>query len=370
MLTLSVLFLASFMLLFIGRLPHFTNLFDLFILSSVVFFKTNRKQLIISLCLVLYVGYHTVYVLNVYSSSYLRDLFLSIKFIIYFIILLFISKRMLISVESYKKGVEILLVFFISKYLIARVLGDSRPPLYTENNFELCALSILYLAYVFLGGASKLKFALVAAIIIISGSRSAVLGLVVLYVYQFKPFSGMSLSQIIKIAFLGIVGVLAAFILLARMGSNGLESIDRFVFMLVFIDNVSLWGVKELLLGNPPLTPLLPESCNQLSFYKVLFSKANENVCYPLILHSFWLRVVLEHGLLIVPFIFITLSIILKSKGFNNRFCLYCFSLIAINGLSVSAFSSSLIILSLVIIALLEPVNELEGYFSQELNKI
>lgn len=363
-LVLCLLFVTSFLLLLVGRLPNFTNLFDLFVLSSVVFFKTNRKQIVLASLLLLYVTYHVFYVLNFYTVAHLRDLALSLKFVIYFIILLLISRRMIISVESYKKVVELLLVLFIVKYIITRIFGDSRPPLFTENNFELCALSVLYLAYVFLGGASKFKFVLISFIIIISGSRSAVLGLVILYVYQFNPFSGMSFVQIVKMLFLIIIAALATLIMLSRMGSSGLESIDRFVFMLVFIDNVSVWGIKELLIGNQPLTPLLPESCSQLNFYKDLFSRVDGKVCYPLILHSFWLRVVLEHGLVVVPFIYIMLSTILKTKGFDNRFCFYCFSLVAVNGLSVSAFSSSVVILSLVVLALLEPVKELKGYFS------
>lgn len=360
---LTVAFLASLGLFIVGVSIDFTAYFDIFIILSLVFFKTSREMLICALLLIAYTFYHVWYVVYYYEFSYLRDLLISLKFIIYFIIIALICKREIISIEHFKTGFEIVFLFFLIKYAIGRAMGDHRPPLYTENNFEICFLSLLYMFYVYLGASSKFKFLLFVLVILLSGSRSGILGLAAIYVYQFKPFSGMSLMQIVKISILALLGLVVVAVFLARMTEGGFQEIDRYVFMLVFFENVQNWGVQELIVGNPPLTPLLEESCQRLNFYQVLFSKANEGACYPVILHSFWLRSIMEHGILFLLIIYFFIRKILMIKGVNNRDAFFCFSLVAINGLSVSAFSSSLIVFAFVLICLLESVKDLEGTF-------
>lgn len=348
-----VCFLLSTSFYILGIELYFTILFDAFIFSSLIFFKTSRKGTFILLGLGSYLFYHLAYVYINFGTTHFRDLFLSIKFVLYFIILISIYRRQLLSAELFSKYFNVLLFMFLIKYVIARALGDSRPPLFTENNFEMCFLSVLYITYVYVNGSSKLKFFLLLIVVVLSGSRSAILGLLIIYIYQFKPFSSINLYQFIRLLSLGVVGFIVILVVLSRMGSSGLEGVDRYIFLLVFIDNIYDWGVKEFLFGNSPLTPLKAGSCQQLSFYQSLFSRSSEGVCYPVILHLFWFRVILEHGVVIVILSSLLIFYVLRQKGFNTRYALFCIALISVNGLSVSAYSSSIIFFSLVIISLL-----------------
>ncbi|WP_404393196.1 hypothetical protein [Pseudoalteromonas phenolica] len=354
----ALCFLFSFTFYLVGVELYFTFVFDLLIFSSIFLFKTTRGFTLIVIFLLAYISYHFLYVHYFFGSAHFRDLLLSLKFILYFTILSGLVKREIVSVEYFSKGFLFLMGFFLVKYSMAHIMGDRRPPLYTENNFEMCFLSVLYLVYVFFGKSNGWKFILFSLVIVLSGSRSAILCLVLIYLYQFRPFYKINLIQLLKLGALFVIGSLALLIIMSRMTSGGLEGVDRYVFFMVFVENLSGWGLKELLLGNSPLTPLTPASCEQLSYYQSLFSRVSDGVCYPLILHLFWLRVFLEHGLLVILILCILTICILKSKGFDNRAAFFTLGIISVNGLSVSAFSSSIIFFSLIVIVLMKPLHE------------
>lgn len=361
-LTTSAIFIVCFLLslsfYLLGVELYFTFVFEILIFMSVLLFRTTKSSSIIIFVILSYALYHIFYVYYFYDSSYFRDLFLSLKFVFYFLILCCVFRREIISESYFSRGFVFLMLFFLIKYLVAHAMGDRRPPLYTENNFEMCFLSVLYLVYVYLGKSNGWKFTLFLIVIVLSGSRSAILCLVLLYLYQFRPFYKVSLLQLVKLVALCFIGVVALFIIMSRMTSGGLEAVDRYIFLMVFIDNLSDWGIKEYFFGNSPLTPLTAASCQQLTYYQSLFSENNQGVCYPVILHLFWFRVILEHGLLMVLSIFALVFQILKSKGIDNRGVFFCMAIISVNGLSVSAFSSSIIFFSLIIIALMKPLNK------------
>lgn len=349
----TLCFVLAYVFSLLGTELFFTFIFDLLILSSIVFFKTTRLGLILIFSLTLYLLYHIYFTYFEYGGGAFRDLFLSVKFLIYFVILISVCKRSVIEPEDVSKGIKILFVFFLIKYISAHLMGVSRPPLYTENNFEMCFLSVIYFINVYIGKANRKTFFIFLLIIILSGSRSAILGLLLIYIYQFKPFTGLSIKQILRLCFFSIVGLIALGVIISRMTVDGLEGVDRYVFLLIFLENLSDWGVKEYLIGNSPLTPLSSTSCQQLLYYKDLFSKNLQGVCYPLILHLFWLRVIMEHGFLMIIIIAALTYYVLRTKGIDNRGSLFCIGIVSVNGLSVSAFSSSIVFFSLIIIGLM-----------------
>lgn len=355
-----ICFLLSFSFYLMGVELYFTFVFDLLIFLSVLLFKTTRLFSVLIVLLLSYIFYHIIYVYYYFGGAHLRDLFLSLKFTLYFLVLCSIFKREIITKEYFSFGFLVLLAFFFVKYSVAHLMGDSRPPLYTENNFEMCFLSVFYLVYVYLGKSNGWKFILFSSVILLSGSRSAIICLLLLYLYQFRPFYKISFIQLLKLLALFIMGALVLMVIMSRMTAGGLEEVDRYIFLMVFFDNISDWGVKEYLVGNSPLTPLASTSCLQLSYYQSLFSKVSDGVCYPLILHLFWLRVFMEHGLVAIIGVCLLLLSILKKKGLDTRGSIFILALISVNGLSVSAFSSSIIFFSLIIIALMKPFNEIE----------
>lgn len=351
---LVTFFLISFVFMFLDRSVHFILAFDLFISLSILFFRINLSSFIQLILVVLYLFYNVSFVLLNYGPEYLRDLFITIKFLIYFSILLCIYRQEVISRDSLNRIVNILLFLFMVKYVIMRVLGEPRPSLYTENNFELCFLSILYIVNVYSGYSSKFKFLILVSIILISGSRSAVLGLFLIYLYEFKPLKGSIVNLTVKLIFLGMLLGILGFVIMSRMTAGGVEEVDRYVFLMAFIQSVKQFSFLELLIGAPPLTALAPEICQRLEFYQPLFSSVDPNTCYPVILHSFWFRIILEHGIVFTSIFLILIFKVLLSKGFSVRISLYVLALLGINGLSVSSYNSSIIFMALIIISLMK----------------
>jgi len=227
--------------------------------------------------------------------------------------------------------------------------GFDRPGVFHENNFELMFLLFFSIAvFASTGSLSKVDISMLILIIFLSGSRSGVVSLFamlcILYVrtFDFKTF--------LKIFFIGILGVGVIFIFISRLGSNGVEAIDRFVFMQGFILAIGEWGFIDYLTGSEPLTALPTQVCDRLRYYEVLFSAGDPNKCYSVILHSYILRVILDHGIIGLFFVFISIAKLLEWSELPKRSVFAVMSILFLNALSVSAFNSVFAILGLIIL--------------------
>ena len=125
-----------------------------------------------------------------------------------------------------------------------------------------------------------------------------------------------------------------------RLAGGGLEEIDRYRFMMVFLNEIRSWGVFNYLFGSVPLTPLSPQSCASLSFYEGMFSSAGTGECYSVILHAYLLRVIFDQGiialLLMLGFIWTGLG----SANYTNRQKYCIIGVLMISGVSVSSVNS------------------------------
>jgi hypothetical protein len=126
----------------------------------------------------------------------------------------------------------------------------------------------------------------------------------------------------------------------ARAEQDGGAPIDRVVFFKTFLYEVRDWPLWEFLTGSFPLTPLSPGSCGSLSFYDDLFSKTEPGTCYSVILHSFLMRAVFDHGLIGLGLLYGLLWWGLRRSGVAVRDSLALLGLITLSALSVSAFNS------------------------------
>ncbi|MBQ0741116.1 hypothetical protein J9332_43290, partial [Aquimarina celericrescens] len=54
-----------------------------------------------------------------------------------------------------------------------------------------------------------------------------------------------------------------------------IESIDRFKFMLVFIDETKEWSFLKFLIGSDRISALSEGACIELGYYESLFSFKN-----------------------------------------------------------------------------------------------
>ncbi|MCO7221262.1 hypothetical protein [Klenkia sp. PcliD-1-E] len=233
-----------------------------------------------------------------------------------------------------------LVVVFLLKYGYSVALGlADRPGVYLENNFELILLmGVFLLAHPHLGRERPWVFAGLAVTVLLSGSRSAALGLMVVYLFIYLRTSTRTWP--LQVIGTGVVGYAVLLVFSARAQSDGGARLDRLNFLDTFLYEVRDWPLWEWLTGSFPLTPLSPGSCGSLAFYAPLFSKTDPGVCYSVILHSYFLRAVFDHGLLGIALLLVLLWVGLRRSGADRRPALALLALISVSGLSVSAFNN------------------------------
>lgn len=251
---------------------------------------------------------------------------------------------------------------FLIRYGLEKfVLGQDRPTLLTENNFELILLALVFaarnIAY------KEINWPITIAILFIfllSGSRSSIIAMVFALLATPGALS-FSLSRLKKSAFAVYAfgtasGILAIIIFLSRMTEKGVTGIDRVRFLYVFLEETKDWGILQYLKGTPPLTPLSDTACSTLSFYEKLFSYSGDGSCYSVILHSYVLRSIFDHGLLGLFFVFFFIFK-LPSKQLSSAVLpkISVVLIIFATALSVSAINNVYVVLGLVFLTCFNP---------------
>jgi hypothetical protein len=281
-----------------------------------------------------------VLLLVLYGSAGALDFLQAYKSFYYVVLLAFLVGKQRFGGPRLARFVVVLVGAFLLKYAYSVVLGlDPRPGLYVENNFELIMLiGLCYLAWPHLGRARHLVFAGVTATVLLSGSRSAALGLVFTYAFLYLRRS----NRLWPLHVAGLAGVGWAVLVLfdTRAAEQGPGELDRVQFLHIFLYEVRDWPIWEFLTGSLPLTPLSPGSCASLSYWSVLFSHSDPGTCYSVILHSFFLRAVFDHGLLGLGLLYALVWIGLRRSRVRARDAVALLGLITISGFSVSAFNN------------------------------
>jgi hypothetical protein len=278
--------------------------------------------------------------LLLYGAASLPDFLLAYKAFIYLVLLAFFVGKSLFDGRRLAGLATFLVVVFLAKYGYSVVLGlADRPGVYMENNFELIMLmGLVYLAHPYLGARRHWVFAGLAVTVLLSGSRSAALGLVCVYVFRYLRTSNRTWP--FQLAGVAAVGWAVLALFSARAAQDSGAQLDRLVFFQTFRYEVRNWPLWEFVTGAFPLTPLSPGSCGSLAFYEILFSKTDPGVCYSVIFHSFLMRAVFDHGLLGLVLLYGLLWLGLRRSGMVVRDALALLGLITLSALSVSAFNS------------------------------
>ena len=109
---------------------------------------------------------------------------------------------------------------------------------------------------------------------------------------------------------------------------------------MLFLDEIHDWKWYDYFLGTRALTPLSSETCSALAYWDDLHSYAGDGKCYSVILHSYILRVIYDHGVIGLLFLISFSIVALRKNNFswNNIACVI--STVLISSLSVSAFNS------------------------------
>lgn len=292
-------------------------------------------------------------IMKIFNPAHFLDFLQAYKSYIYIIPLSLFVSRDKFSGQSVKLLLSGLILFLIIKYGYSRLLqltprmGD-RPGLYTENNFELILLFfVYYISISAMNGKTRaFLFAAVALITILSGSRSAVLALLILFSFTF--LTKINYKTVVTLAVFALLGLAALNIFVRRM-EGGIEDIDRFYFLTIFLYETRSWGILQYLLGSMPLTPLSNFSCAALSAYHDLYSFSGDDTCYSVILHSYLLRVLFDHGILGMLFAIGFLAYGLKRANYSNKDIACLTGIILSSGLSVSAFNSIFVAIAMAI---------------------
>lgn len=285
------------------------------------------------------------------------DFLLAYKAFFYACILSFFIGKKFCSRKSLIAFYWAMIGAFLIKYGYSILLGldakmRSRPGLFVENNFELVFIILLYYRLRHCFNNSFVAFVPLFAIVFLSGSRSAILAVGAVYVFTFiREWNIRTVAAMVATFAIAAIGYE---LFLSRM-QDGFENIDRFRFLMVFLHEMQNYGVTGYILGTPRITSLSAGSCALLNFYSGLFSFSGDStLCYSVILHSYILRVIFDHGL--IGFVFLNAFLlygIRKANGTLRDFL--CVALVLIfSGLSVSSFNS---IFSALAIALLFTLN-------------
>jgi hypothetical protein len=314
----------------------------LIFVSVLLMWRVNTQALLFLVPVVAYTSYG-VYI-SISRGTHILDVMQAYKAFAYLVLLTpFIGKKIFDS-NFLVRAYWVLIIAFLFKYLYSAFLDltprmGTRPGLFVENNFELIFLILYYyvIRYHFLN-LKNIAFVVLVAVVFISGSRSAMAAVLLVYLFDYIfKLNYLTLLYLILGVFLFFSGL---YLFLDRMSGQTIEDIDRVRFLYVFLNETKDWGVLQYLIGSERLTPLSPESCARLGYYESLFSYSGDGTCYSVILHSYILRVLFDHGIIWLLFLLLFCAYGLRKNNFKYSEIICILGVILGSSLSVSAFNS------------------------------
>ena len=244
---------------------------------------------------------------------------------------------------------------FFLKYCFSFIIPDTlrmsaRPGIFTENNFELIFLcGIYFILFRNFNHNQRFLFGiLVFLILIIGASRSALVAYMLAffaYVIIWNPRYFLVTAPLLPLAI-----ALTYFVFDSR-GALDLRYSDRFNFFNHFMFEMENASLTNWLFGRFGLQAIEPSICNSLSYYKALFSRSGDGTCYSVILHSLFMRVIIDHGLIILLSYVGAILYGFRVRKWQTAPAFALIILISVSGLSVSSFNSTMSGLLLLIAA-------------------
>lgn len=356
---LGILGFANF-----GR-AHIINVstaFDLLLVISILVYKpkfADKKALFGFIAFFSYFIISLVIAITL-KGSHLLDFLLAYKAIFYFALLFYFENKRIGGKRRFYQLYKWLVIFFFIKYSISILFSlNDRPLLFRENNFELMFLALLfYLRCILFEKIKGLEILIIVVIFLISGSKSAIpILLLILGSFYLKE---LTWKKTITFSVIGLVLLsFFSFLILSKYGLAGLGKIDRIAFLRVFLIEMLNSSSLEILFGHMRLSALSAASCNSLYFYPGLFSFKGDGSCYSLILHSFLLRSIFDHGVIGTMLIFYCCYFLLMRAGYSKRVAYTFLGVMLLNSLSVSAFNSVFFALSMIMFIGFSPIKKM-----------
>lgn len=323
-----------------------TVLFEILFLISFLMFslKPNHSSYIIfSVSFACYVVFCFVYAC-LFNDVNVLDFLQAFKAFIYVSLLFTFFNKKIFEIDQFVVFFRIILLAFSLKYGYSRLfefdeLQGSRPGIFDENNFELILLLLmLFPLEKFKHSSLNHCSVWVFFLVVLSGSRSALIACIVALAFIHIRRFDKRLIYIVLVS--PVVFVVAQEVFLSRMAGNGIEEIDRFKLFNMFLYEVQGWNLIDFIFGAPRLTPLSDATCLSLPYYDNLYSKSGDNSCYSVILHSYLMRVIFDHGIFGFLALISYVYFFLKSSKYDTRTSLGIILCVSASAASVSAFNS------------------------------
>ncbi|OCH37525.1 hypothetical protein [Aliivibrio fischeri] len=353
------IFIFIFMILFLGSFITFKTynilpvnyIIDfLIVLLFLLSIKKNgniNSVLVISLCIFSFLL--SSYLYNIfYIGVNLKDYFIANKSIFYLLLITMFVNRKVFDNKFIYSFYKLILIVFLIKYILWLMFGPfNRPGVFFENNFELPFLLFIYLTLLNLDvKVSNIYHVLLFVIFILSGSLSGFLALSVLFFI-------LNVTKIDKYFIFKCcvtIFIVGALLFVIRTRVTNIETLDRFIFLQELIYNFKDKHISDFIIGNIGLSPLRQDTCNMLSFYSSLFSQSNDGTCYSVILHSYILRILYDHGFIGLFLIFILLYVALLKSNLKINISISAIAIIIVNSLSVSGLNNTFIAIGIILL--------------------
>ncbi len=348
-----------------GR-AHIINVstaFDLLLVASIFVYRPRFTDKIALFGFLIFLSYFMISLIisTTIKGNHLLDFLLAYKAIFYFALLFYFEGKVVGGKRRFYQLYKWLVLFFLVKYSISILFSlNDRPLLFRENNFELMFFALIfYLRCILFEKIKGWEIFIIVIIFLMSGSKSAIpILFLILASFYLK---GLTWKKGIVFSVLGLVLLgFFSFLILSKYGMSGLGKIDRLAFLRVFLIEMFNSSSLEVLFGHMRLTPLSPSSCNLLYFYPGLFSFKGDGSCYSLILHSFLLRSIFDHGLIGTMSIFYTCYFLIIRAGYTKRVAYTFLGVMFLNSLSVSAFNSVFFALSMMMYIGFSPTKKID----------
>lgn len=340
-----------------GKATLVSPLFDLYILLllSYSLFCTKGlsresvyRLLVVSAFFLIYIIQYFFYNDGGYIDYF--EFFRSIRFVVYLLVFMLMVDLWQNSINNrgvnnvnFESLLKLLLTLFLSFYIFQiLILGEDRPKLYSENNYEIPSLLCFFSIVQYHRKSESKILALFSYICsLISLSKSGLLEAIFVYLK-----SKTAKLNIVNIFFLLIVSVIALFVIYyvfsLRTGEQDINDMDRVQFLFIFIELVSEFEFSELLFGKGVANELPISACIDLMYWANAIS-GDFAYCNATVFHSFILKLFYEFGLLgTILTLFCWYYYLTKSYGGILGRTL--FFIVFICSISVSGFSNSIVI--------------------------
>ncbi len=247
--------------------------------------------------------------------------------------------------SEYKRFVTRLMALFAIVYLFQMIfIGEYRPKLYSENNYEIPSvlLLILFLLYLDTGSNESKSFPLLGGLLsVLSMSKSGILeAAYVLLMGKNKKVSIKSLVILLASGF--FVGAIVLGVFFVRMDGIEIGSLDRVRFLIVFWDLMVDSSFWEIGFGHGAASQLTFSSCMELKYWAAAVSN-DYAFCDATVFHSLFLKLAYDFGVMgLMLYLYAWLYFL--RRYFGKALGLKLFVVVFVCSLSVSGFSNSIVI--------------------------